>query len=213
MIDAIREVEKLQALQQLTTTLLPSSTVDVILTMMTSVSSAMLLQTAQTKYHHQAHLHETEIFILTQDTILDPNLTIITGTDTGLTGQDHFPAVTDTEATARAIHKEVTPGHIADVHTGPHLTTDTQPLIIINRTQPTGDLHPTEALPHILEIAVGLNYVPCTKLPVWHLLNPPTAFTGQPGKTRIRNINKSPLMTPHPIVTALMNHPVSQMRI
>ena len=86
----------------------------------------MLLQTAQAKYHHQVLLHDTEIIILAQDTILDLHLTITTGTDTGLTGQDHIPAVTDTEITARVIHRDVTPGHIIDVHTGAHLATDTQ---------------------------------------------------------------------------------------
>ena len=87
---------------------------------------AMSPQTAQTKYHHQVHLHDTEIIILAQDTVLDPHLAIITGTGTGLTGQDHTPAVTDTEVTARVIHREVAPGHIKDIHTEAHLATDTQ---------------------------------------------------------------------------------------
>ena len=134
------------------------------------MNMAMLLQTAQTKYHHQVHLHDTEIIILAWDTILDPHLTIITGTDTGFTGQDHIPTVTDTEVKAKVIHREVTPGHITDVHTGAHLATVTQPLIIINGTHHTGDLHCTEALPHILEITVGLNHIHHIKLPIWHLL-------------------------------------------
>ena len=50
---------------------------------------------------------------------------MITGTDTGLTGQNHIPAVTDTEVTARVINREVTSGHITDIHTEAHLTTDT----------------------------------------------------------------------------------------
>ena len=137
-----------------------------------------------------------EIVILAQDTVLDPHLTIITRTDTGLTGQDHIPTVTDTEAMARVIHREVAPGHITDIHTGAHLTTDTQPFLFINGTHHTGDLHCTEALSHILEITAGQNHVPHTKLPVWNLPNLPTALTGKPGKTRIRNINKSQLMTP-----------------
>ena len=169
----------------------------------------MLPQTAQTKYNHQVHLHDTEIIILAWDTVLDPHLTIVTGTDTGLTDEDHIPSVTYKEVTAKVIHREVTPGHITDVHTEAHLTTDTQTHIIINRIHHIGDLHCTEALPDILEIAAGQNHIPHIKLPIWHLLNPPTALTGQPGKTRIRNINKSPLMTPHPIIKALMNHPVS----
>ena len=64
------------------------------------------------KYHHQVHLHSTEIIILARDTLLDPHLTIITETKTGLTGQDHIPSVTDTGVTARVIHSEVTAGHI-----------------------------------------------------------------------------------------------------
>ena len=69
-------------------------------------------------------------------------------------------------------------------------------------------LHCIEALPHTLAIVVGLNHIPHTKF-----LNPHTALTRQSGNTRIRNINKSPLMTPHPNISVLMNHPVSQMRI
>ena len=71
----------------------------------------------------------------------------------------------------------------------------------------------SQALPHILEIAVGQNHIPHTELPIWHPHNPPTAPAGQLGKTRIRNISKSLLMTPHLIITVPMNHPVSQMRI
>ena len=89
---------------------------------------------------------------------------MITGTNTGLTGQDHVPTVTDTEVTARVIHREVTPGHITDVHTEAHLTTDTQTLIATNGTHHIGGFHHIEALVHILEIAVGLNHVPYTKL-------------------------------------------------
>ena len=115
----------------------------------------MLQQTIQTKYNHQVHLHNTENIILARETILDPHLTIITGKNTGFTGPDDIPTVTDTEVTARVIHREVTPGHITDIHTEAHLTTDIQTLIIPNRTHHIG-LHCIEALPHILEIAVGL---------------------------------------------------------
>ena len=96
--------------------------------------------------------------------LLDPHLTIITGTNRGLTGQDHIPAVTDTEVTARVIHREVTPGHITDVHTGVHLATDTQTLIVTNGIHHTGGLHHIGALLHILGIIVGLNHIPDTEL-------------------------------------------------
>ena len=108
-----------------------------------------LPQTVQAKYHHQVHLHDTEIIILAQDTVLDPHLAIITGKDTGLTGQDHIPVVTDTEVTARVIHREITPNHMTDVHTEVHITTDTQTLIITDQKHHTGGLHHIEALPHI----------------------------------------------------------------
>ena len=152
LADAIREVERLPAAQQLTATLLPSSRVNIMLSeddkcfqcqesghmachcpiqnVLIVMNVVMLQQTAQTKYLHQVHLHDTENIILAQDTILDPHLAIITGTNTGLTGQDHIPTVTDTEVTAGVIHRKVTLGHITDVHTEAHLTTDTQTLII-----------------------------------------------------------------------------------
>ena len=138
---------------------------------------------------------------------------MIIGTDIGLTGQDPIPAVIDTEVTATVIHLGVTPGHITDAHTGAHHTTDTQAHIAINEILHIEDLHHTEVFPHIPEIAVDLDHIHCTKTLTCHLLNHPTAPTGQPGKTRIRNINKSPLMTHHPNITALMNHPMNQMRI
>ena len=62
----------------------------------------------------------------------------MTGTNTGLTGQDHIPTVTDTEVTARVIHREVAPGHITDIHTETHLSTDIQTLIITNETHHIG---------------------------------------------------------------------------
>ena len=125
------------------------------------------------------------------------HLTIITGTGIGLTGQDPIPTVIDTEVIVRVIHREVTPGHITDVHTEAHCTTDTQTHIaIIDKILDIEDFHHTEVSLHIPEIAVHLDHVPQTKILTLHLLNLPTAPTRQPGKTRLRNINKSSLMTP-----------------
>ena len=126
---------------------------------------AILQQTVQTKYCHQVHLQGTEIPILTQDIMIDLHLTIITGTDIGLTGQDPIPAVTDTEVTARVIHREVVPGHITDIHTEAYLTTDTQTHIIIDGIHHIEDLHCTEVFLHIPEIIVDLDHVLHTKLP------------------------------------------------
>ena len=57
------------------------------------------------------------------------------------------------------------------------------------------------------------DHVHRTKTTAQHHQNHLTIPTGQPEKTRIRNINKSPLMTHHLNITALMNHPANLMRI
>ena len=93
-----REVEKLQAAQQLTATLLPSSSVNTMSSdhdkcfqcqesghmaplpsykvFLIVMSMAMSQQIAQTKSHHQVHQQGTEITVPTQDDALDPHLTI-----------------------------------------------------------------------------------------------------------------------------------------
>ena len=128
------------------------------------MNMAMLQQTAQTKYCHQVHLQGTEIPILTQDTMIDLHLTIISGTDMGLTGHNPIPAVIDTEVTAGVIHREVTPGHFTDAHTEAHHTTDTQTHIDINGIHHIEDLYHTEAFQHIPEMALSLDHIPHTKI-------------------------------------------------
>ena len=123
----------------------------------------MLWQIAQTKFHHQVHLQGTEIPILTQDAVIDLHLTMITGTDIGLTGQDPIPTVIDTEVTVGVIHKGVTPGHITDAHTEACHATDTQAHIAIDEILHIEDLHHAEVFPHFPEIAVDLDHIPCTK--------------------------------------------------
>ena len=104
------------------------------------------------------------------------------------------------------------PGHITDAPTEAHHATDIQVPIITDGTHHIG-------LPHIegplciLETSVGLDHILCTKLVEQHLLNLHTALTRQHGNTRIRNVKRSPLMTPHLITAVLMNHSVIQRRI
>ena len=62
-------------------------------------------------------------------------------------------------------------------------------------------------------VAVDPDHVHHTNTSAKHHQHCPTAPTGQPGKTRIGNINNSPLMTHHPNTTALMNNPANLMRI
>ena len=125
---------------------------------------AMSQQTAQTKYHHQVHMQDTEIPILTQDTVIDLHLTIITETGIGLTGQNPIPTVIDAEVTARVIHRGVASGHITDPHTEAHHATDTQRHIVIDEILHIEDLHHTEVFLPIPEIKVDLDHVPCTKI-------------------------------------------------
>ena len=127
------------------------------------MNMAMSWQIAQTKYHHQVHLQGTEIPILTLDAMIDLYLAMIIGTDIGLTGQDPIPAVIDTGVTVGVIHRGVAPGHITDAHTEVHHTTDTKVHIAIDKILHIEDLHHTEVFPHIPEITVDLDHVPCTK--------------------------------------------------
>ena len=98
-------------------------------------------------------------------------LGIITGTDTGLADPDHICTLTNKEVTVEITHKEVTPGHITDTPTEAHHTTDTQTLIVTNGTHCIEVIPHLEALLHILETAVGLDHILCTKLAEQHLLN------------------------------------------
>ena len=128
------------------------------------MNMVMSWQTVQTKYHHQVHPQGTEITILTQDTVIDLHLTIITGTGIGLTGQDPIPTVIDTEVTARVIHREVTPGHITDTNTEVHHATDTQTHIIIDEILHIKEPHHTKHFLHIPEITVDLYLILHTKI-------------------------------------------------
>ena len=108
LADAIREVEKLQTAQQLTATLLPSSSVNVMssdddkcfqcqelghmahhcphISVLIVMNMTMLQQIVQTKSHHQVHMQGTEIPILMPDVTIDLHLAMIIETDIGLTG-------------------------------------------------------------------------------------------------------------------------------
>ena len=104
----------------------------------------------------------------------------------------------------------VIPGHITDPHTTPLHATETQVHIATDETTHTEDPHHTEVLPGI---AVDPDHKHHTNKTTHYHQNHLTALTGQPGKTKTGNINKSPLMTHHPNTRALMNNPTNLMRI
>ena len=99
LADVIKEVEKMQAAQQLTSTLLPSSSVKAMSSDEDKCFQCQELghmacccpcircfdcndyghimqQIAQTKSHHQAYQQDTEIQTLTQDDKIDPHIRI-----------------------------------------------------------------------------------------------------------------------------------------
>ena len=130
---------------------------------------AMSQQIAQTKSHHQVHLQDKEIPILTQDVTIDPPLTITikTGTvaitfetDIDTTGQGPIPTVIDTGVTVRVIHEGATPGHITDLHIAAHYATETQAHITTDEILYIEDPHHTEVFP---KIAVDPDHVHHTK--------------------------------------------------
>ena len=107
-------------------------------------------------------------------------------------------------------HKGATPGHITNPHTTAHHTTETQAHITTDETLHTEDPHHTEVFPGI---TVDPDHMHHTNKTAKHHQNHLTALTGQPGKAKTGNINKSPLMTHHLNTTALMNNPANPMRI
>ena len=143
-------------------------------------------------------------------TIKIGTITVITRTDIGLAGQDPIPTIIDTGVTVIVTHKGVAPGHITDPHTTAHHATETQAHIATDKTSHTEDPHHTEVFPGI---AVDPNHACHTNITAKHHKNCLTALTGQPGKTKTGNINKSPLMTHHLNTTAWMNNPANPMRI
>ena len=228
LADAIREVEKLQAAYQLTATLLPSSSVNFMF------SEDDKCFQCQESGHLAYHWTRIKCFNCDEYSHVAADCPDkIPPSGTPAWHRNHHSSMRHhTRSTSCHNHRDKhrfnrsrshscshryrnhsqsnsQRSHSRSYHRCPHRVPscpDTQTLIAIDRTHHIGDLHHTEALLHNLVIAVGLNHIPYTKLLIWHLLNPPTALTGQLGNTRIRNINKSPLMIPLWIITVLMNH-------
>ena len=115
-----------------------------------------------------------------------------------------------TGVTVKATHKGVVLGPITNPLTAAHHAKEIQVHTTTNETLHTGDPHHTEVSP---EIAVYPDHAHHTNTPTRHHQNCPTAPTAQTGRTKTGNINKSPLMTHHLDITALMNKPANQTKI
>ena len=180
---------------------------------------AMSQQIAHTKSHHQAYQQDTEITILTQDTVIDPHLriTIKIGTITmtietgiGLAGQDPIHAVIDMGVTVVVTHEEVILGPITDLHATAHHITEAQAHTTTAETPHTADPHHTEVFPGI---AVDPDHIHHTNTTTKHQQDHLTAPNKQPGKPRTGNISRSPLMIHHLSTLALMSRPANQTMI
>ena len=217
-------MEKLQAVWQLTSTILPSSSVNTMYhdedkcfqcqELGHMMIMATLQQIAQTKYDHQEYQQDTAITILTQDDVIDPHLritikigtiTMTIETDIGLAGLDPIHAVT-----VAMTHEEVILGPITNPHATAHHATEAQAHTGTDETPHTADPHHAEVFPGI---AVDPNHVHHTNTTTKHQQDCLAALTEQPGKPRTGNISRSPLMIHHLSTIALMSRPANQTMI
>ena len=136
------------------------------------------------------------------------NVTIETGI--GLAGQDSIHTVIDTGVTVTVTHEEVTLGPITDPHVTAHHAREAQAHTATNKTPHTADPCHIEVFP---KITVDPDHVHHTNTTTKHQQDHLTAPTEQPGKPKIGNISRSPLMVHHLSTIALMSKPVNQMMI
>ena len=178
LTEAIKEVEKLQATQQITSTLLPphqSTLCPVIMTgafnvkkltiwqaiaptygATTVIITDMLPWTAQIRYHCLAHWHTAGLTPTTG--MIDPPLDAIATTDihTMITRIDPdsvipspTPVTIDIGAAATRNPIEATPGHSTDLPDVVSHATEAQVPTTTAVTHCTADLHPIEILPEM----------------------------------------------------------------
>ena len=180
---------------------------------------AMSQQIAQTQSHHQAYQEDTDITILTQDDMIDQHLRIATGIGTitvtietgiGLAGPDPIHGVTDTRVTITVTHEEVTLSPITDPHATAHHSTEAQAHTTTDETLHTADLHHAEVSPGI---TVDPDPIHHTNTTTEHQQSCLTALTEQPGKPKIGNISRSPLIIHHLSTLALLSKPANQTMI
>ena len=173
---------------------------------------AMLLQIALTKYHNQVLLHDTEIIILTWDTILDLHLAITIGTDTGLTDQGHIPIVTGTEVHSWSNFQR---SHTRSYHRCPHRCTschghsntyrhqqNTPHRRSSYRSSSTHSRNGSRSRSHNWH---RTTHMACSK--------PTYSSSRTVWKNKDKKYKQVIIDDPHLIITVLMNYPVHLMRI
>ena len=238
LAEAIKEVEKLQATQQITSTLLPTLLVNTISSdndrcfnvkklaiwhaiaptygAMTVITMDILPWTAQIRYHCLAHQHATEVMPPTG--MIDPPLgiiampdilTMIKRIDAGLVIPDPTHITIDIGVAAIMTLVGAAPGHSTDLPDVVSHTTGAQVPTTIAMAHCTADLHPIATL---LEMTADLNTNPKSNITNWHK-EPHPPHKQHLGNIRIRDTSRSPLMTHPQNTTAQMIMIVTQRMI
>ena len=230
LTEAIKEVEKLQATQQITSTLLPTSLVNTMSSdnercfqcqeighkwhaiaptygATTAIIMDMLPWTVWIRYHCLAHWHTTGLTPKTGmidpplDVIATPDIhTMITRIDPGSVTPNLAPVTTDIGVVAARTPIQVTPGHSTDLPTVVSYVTGAPVPTTTATTHCTTDLHLIGILP---EMTADLNINPKSNTTDWPS-DPHPPCKHNLGNIRIRDTSKSPLMTHHQNTTAQM---------
>ena len=219
LADTIKEVEKLQTAQQITSTLLPTSSVNTMssdndkcfqcqetghmacycphIRFITVTTMDMLPQTALIKYHLQTYQHAAEI--TPPLGMIDPHLgiiatpgipTMITEIGTGSGIPDPTHTTLDTGVTAVMTPIGIGPDHFIDLHVIA-LHAAAQAHTATNMTHHTTDHHP-------VEISAMMTADPNHTNPTSNIINqhkdPPQVHKQCLGKIRTEDTNRSQLM-------------------
>ena len=238
LTEAIKEVEKLQAAQQITTTLLPTSSVNTMssdndrcfqcqeirhmtcycphIWTMTVIIMDMLPWTAQIRYCHLAHQHTAGLTPMTGvkdpplDVIATPDIhTMITRIDPDSVAPDLTLKTTDIGVVATRTPVEVAPGHSIDLPAVVSHATGVPVPTATATTHCTADLHLIGILPK-MTADLDLNHK--SNITDWPM-DPRPPCKHHLGSIRIRDTRKSPLMTHHQSTTAQMTMTVTQRMI
>ena len=178
---------------------------------------AMLQQIAPTKFCSQAYQHNAET--TTPEDVIDPHLgititigitTVANDIGTGSADLDLAPIIPDIGVTVAVTLTEVPLDPFTNPQTTTHHATEAQANTITNETLHTADPHHAGVSP---EITVDPGHTHPTNTITKHQQDHLPALIKQPGKPKIGNTSKSPLMIFPQHTIALMNRSVTQMMI
>ena len=205
LADAIREVEKPQAAQQLTSTLLPPSLVNI---MSSDDKCFQCQETGQvTCYCPSIRCFDCDDLRVT---IMIGITTMTIKIGTGSADLDLAPIILDIGVTVAVTLTEVALDSFTNPHATAHHTTEAGAHTIIDETHHTADPHHAGVSP---EITVDLGHAYPTNTITKHQQDHLQAQIKNPGKPRTGNTSKLPLMTHPQNIIVLMTRAVTQRMI